>query len=525
MGIPSYYKRLIDSVPGLILKRNPGSIQWLWMDFNCLIYHCLHRADTPKYLGTVEKEQWESEFLNCVTNYCMKVVKEVAPSKGVRVCIDGVVPMAKMKQQRLRRFKSAWLTKQETSGEEKWDTNSITPGTAFMGKLRNRLEQMAAKHTQYKWNISSADEPGEGEHKILDDWATGAFKENCAIYGLDADLIVLSLLGKELFDIPNIWLFREEVNAGKMSYDAMGEEIFEWFSLQGLRDYIIREVSDPSQFIQDYCFAMSILGNDFLPSSLGLKIRDDGHSELVDILKRMHGGGEYLISEGNIHIQGLLRLFEILSQNEEYRIQKFIRKKYSMATNLGYTTNDVDIPVGDNNWPLAHVEEMILMENKTLVSDWEKRYLEQWFPGMVYDKQSIHKICKEYLFGIQWIWSYYKHDAKETCYNWFYPYSLPPLWKWLKEYIQTTGLPSFPGRIYLTSDDIRPVEQLSLVLPLESWGLIPNGKEKYLPQYAPYLFPSEFTFEHVGKRYFWECESMIPIPSILEIKQIIQSHT
>ena len=48
MGIPSYYKKLIDTVPGLVTKGHPSdNIQWLFMDFNCLIYHCLHREDTP----------------------------------------------------------------------------------------------------------------------------------------------------------------------------------------------------------------------------------------------------------------------------------------------------------------------------------------------------------------------------------------------------------------------------------------------------------------------------------------------
>jgi hypothetical protein len=36
-----------------------------------------------------------------------------------------------------------------------------------------------------------------------------------------------------------------------------------------------------------------------------------------------------------------------------------------------------------------------------------------------------------------------------------------------------------------------------------------------------WLFPTEFGFESVGKRWFWECEADIPIPSILEVKKIL----
>ena len=38
MGIPAYYKKLIRSVPGLV-SVHPHAVSWLFMDFNCLIYH------------------------------------------------------------------------------------------------------------------------------------------------------------------------------------------------------------------------------------------------------------------------------------------------------------------------------------------------------------------------------------------------------------------------------------------------------------------------------------------------------
>jgi 5'-3' exonuclease len=70
---------------------------------------------------------------------------------------------------------------------------------------------------------------------------------------------------------------------------------------------------------------------------------------------------------------------------------------------------------------------------------------------------------------------------------------------------------------------IRPVEQLALVLPLSSWSLVPAGPERKLPYVAPHLFPESFGFDSIGKRYFWECESMIPLPSIQTVKEIIKS--
>ena len=145
----------------------------------------------------------------------------------------------------------------------------------------------------------------------------------------------------------------------------------------------------------------------------------------------------------------------------------------------------------------------------------------QFLKGL-YKKEIMDLISKEYLYGIQWIWSYYLGRNNDVCFDWFYPYSLPPLWSWVRDVVDAESLPSFPNKVYVSAKDIRPVEQLALVLPLSSWHLIPSCKEKQLPLIAPHLFPTTFTFESVGKRYFWECEACIPIPTICDIKQLIQ---
>ena len=542
MGIPSYYKKLIDTVPGLVINgsnvNDTNDIQWLFMDYNCLIYHCLHREDTPAYPQYADNETWESQFLECVVKYTLKVIKKVSPKSGVFIAVDGVVPMAKMRQQRLRRFKSIWLTQHPEFSESKdsngpvWDRNSITPGTVFMKKLRKRLETMISHEGKKTWVLSSSDEPGEGEHKIIAEWRSHKYTGNFAVYGLDADLIVLTILGRELCGFENkVWLFREEVNAGKISYDATGEELFEWFSINALGDWLSAEFVDSAQkraFILNYCFAMSVLGNDFLPGSLGLKIREDGHSELLDIIRTLTHDNVVLVDPDTLQIrhEHLKTLFRVLSANEEVRIQKYIHKKQILSRNINGNNNGAEIKLGDNNWPLSHIEENVLINGKMLEQSWKETYLTHFFNGFTFNKRSVNRVCKDYLYGIQWIWAYYSGVYEDVCFNWFYAFNLPPLWVWLKDYLNEFAImPEFPEKVLVRATDIRPVEQLVLVLPLESWHLIPPCVEKKLPQLAPQFYPSTFSFESVGKRYFWECESMIPLPSILEVKEIIRSNT
>ena len=312
----------------------------------------------------------------------------------------------------------------------------------------------------------------------------------------------------------------------------MCEELFECFSINSLKDWLSSEFHTDSLkqrvFILNYCFAMSVLGNDFLPSSLGLKIREDGHSELLDIIKNLTSKNIQLIHPETLKLsfEDIKMLFTILSTTEETRIQKYIYKKHMMARNLGQNQENAQFKLGDNNWPLAHIEENVLSDGKTLVPDWKCKYLTHFFNGFSFKKRDIDRICKEYMYGIQWIWAYYTGEFDNVCFNWFYPFNLPPLWCWLKDYLtESQSLNLFPDRVLVRASDISPVEQLALVLPLESWSLIPQGPEKMLPMLAPQFYPSAFSFESTGKRFFWECESLIPLPSILEVKEIIRQYT
>jgi len=546
MGIPSYYKKLIDTIPGLVSKGHPDApISWLFMDFNCLIYHCLYRKDTPVYPGEQGKEEWEAQFLDCIQTYCLKVIKEVKPKTGVFIAIDGVVPMAKMKQQRLRRFKSVWLSQHAAESAEgpTWDKNSITPGTAFMTKLRIKLQDMIKKYGKKTWKLSSSDEPGEGEHKIMNQWREGGYDGNFAVYGLDGDLIVLSILGRESLSLSNrIWLFREEMSAGKICYDSMGEEEFEWFSIHLLRDWLCSDYKDADanatatattslqrSFILSYCFAMSVLGNDFLPSSLGLKIRENGHSELIDIVKQLVSRQRPLVSSDTLllSLDGIVSLFTMLYETEEYRITKYISKKISMSSHNRSKQEaeaEAEPEIGHQDWPMFHMEEDCLVDSrKQLIPNWQSTYLTHFFPGCQDQLPDIEHICQEYLYGIQWIWAYYTGNARDVCFNWYYSFTLPPLWQWICTYLQSHDvLPSFPNEVLLYASDIRPIQQLALVLPLESWNLLPPGPEKRLPYIAPHFFPSTFSFDTLGKRSFWECESMIPLPSMHMLQELLR---
>ena len=58
MGIPSYYRQLLQDVPELVIKQHPSdALSWLFMDYNGLIYQCLQRADVLRRTANLISRQ------------------------------------------------------------------------------------------------------------------------------------------------------------------------------------------------------------------------------------------------------------------------------------------------------------------------------------------------------------------------------------------------------------------------------------------------------------------------------------
>ena len=131
-------------------------------------------------------DDWESILFKEIERVVKEVWTTAGKPKKVLIAVDGVVPMAKIRQQRVRRFKSAWLRTNNS-----WDTNAITPGTKFMEKLGTVLKSIGSK---LNWIISDVTEKGEGEHKIMQWLRKETITGPVIVYGLDADLILLSML-------------------------------------------------------------------------------------------------------------------------------------------------------------------------------------------------------------------------------------------------------------------------------------------------------------------------------------------
>ncbi len=530
MGIPSYFRKLVDNYKGLVCRNKPGAVGWLMFDFNCLMYHVLRRPDCPAYSAD-RKAVWEAAFLDEIARYTLKVIRQVEPARGVYIAIDGVAPMAKIKQQRMRRFRGGGadappippslgenttpLTAQSVGGIggealSPWDKNALTPGTAFMAAVSTRLQKLIRDHQPagQRWLLSDTTEAGEGEQKIVAQMRAGLCTgpEGIVVYGLDADLIVLSLWTRAMYMAGRpMWLFRERIERGEMVRNAVGEEQFEWFSIGVLEDAVCegREGAQRLPYLQDYCAAMMLLGNDFLPTSMTFRLKEGGHPrllELVEKARRAASGGRLWTEEGGLDLKGWQVGLQYLTYGEEGRFKRTVEKK------LMAKGDDTD----PEDEPLRLRADAVFLDGPTgeLVGGWRQLYAQIAFGGEAGRREAV----KKYIEGLTWVVDYY--TGRPISMEWFYPWHFPPLWEDI-----ATGLrggwraPPAPGARVL-----RPVEQLAMVLPLRSWSLIPVGEPvRRLPELAPEWFPERFEVQSIGKRFAWECEPEIPIPTPAQV--------
>ena len=108
MGVPGLFLWLLKKydLENLITnKESINSIDSLLIDTNCLLHpQCFSILNEHNNLDIINLEL---KMIKKCINYIDYLITFINPKKIVYISIDGVAPFAKIKQQRMRRFKSA----------------------------------------------------------------------------------------------------------------------------------------------------------------------------------------------------------------------------------------------------------------------------------------------------------------------------------------------------------------------------------------------------------------------------------
>ena len=161
--------------------------------------------------------------------------------------------------------------------------------------------------------------------------------DNIALYGLDSDLIMLSIF--HINQCKNIYIFREapEFVKNMLPIGTVTDNNEPYFlDIELLSSSIIEDMHCCDRDIYrvyDYVFLCFLLGNDFLPHFPAMNIRTHGIDVLLDIYNQYIGKhpDAYFISDQNkIQWKYVSRFINELAKREhEYLTQEyFVRNKY-----------------------------------------------------------------------------------------------------------------------------------------------------------------------------------------------------
>jgi 5'-3' exonuclease len=529
MGIPSYFSWLVRHFEKKIITTQPPfqSIDQLYLDFNCAI-HPVSRSH-PEY--SIER------MCTNITIYLEYLINYVQPKELIYVAIDGVAPVAKIKQQRLRRYKSVKETAETNELKKQFgvaipadvkDFNMISPATEFMSILSAKITHFLSKYTGVCVIFSDSSVPAEGEHKILQHIKTQPLNKNCVIYGLDSDLIMLSLCTKK----DNISLIRENTN--EIDIELKIFPTLDYFLISELRNLLfVILVTDcpiehmekfdlvatkvPSGYdidciIKDYIFMSFLLGNDFLPPFPTLKIREHGIEKIIYAYREtLKNNDDYLCQENlSINMPFFTYLIRSLSVTEENDLsrQKEIHDRRMACIHLSEPLSFLEA-----NEQYQRVEHLSKDYIDVSRDDWQTSYYQYFFHS-----KEPKKICEDYLIGLQWNMYYYFDQCAD--WYWFYHHDATPLLGDFLKYLECSTV-----HVQFTHKcPVQPYHQLLMILPPQSAHLLPYSYRTYmLSDESPLIhyYPIKCELEYYGKQYRWEAHPRIPFIDPQELQELL----
>jgi len=521
MGIPSYFSYIIKNYPNIIRNidyfSNNKSFEHLYMDCNSIVYDAVHSIDTTNNLDV---QTFENEIIEKVILNIKEYIELIKPNSTIFIAFDGVAPFAKMEQQRTRRYRNKFMSTMDfgDSNKNNWNTSAITPGTKFMDNLSYRINY-EFKNAEKKYNVkniyvSCSDDAGEGEHKLFSHTRKCVSKnENIAIYGLDSDLIMLSLF--HLKYCKNIYVFREapEFLKSSIPIDVRGNNDEPHFlDIENLSKSISNEMNCKYSDVQrtyDYVFLCFFLGNDFLPHFPAMNIRTHGINCLIDFYRLYIGNFQdrFLISKTTGRIQWKnvsVLIHEIAKKEHELLINEyFVRNKFDKRTYTMETPKEREEAF--QNLPIIFREE-----EKYICPDepmWENRY----YKRLLHCKrngENIKRICNNYLEGLEWVFKYYSEGCPH--WRWKYNYHYPPLFADLCKYIPHFEMDFISNKSNITNSPFSKLAQLSYVMPKSNLEFLPQNICNFLINNYPELYPENYDFKWAFCRYFWEAHPILP---------------
>ena len=527
MGIPGIFSHIVKNYSRVLKKltRNTIPVNNLYLDCNSIIYDAVHNIDFTKLLI--------SDIDTIINSVCSKIdeyIFQLKPNNIVYIAFDGVAPVAKLEQQRSRRYKSLYQNNISKSifkdaKPDPWNTTAITPGTIFMKKLTENIKKKYNEPKKYNIDsfvLSTSDKYGEGEHKLFE--FIRQFPElhkdkNTVIYGLDADLIMLSINHLPISE--NIYLFRETPHFIKSINSELEPDESYIIDIPELAKIITLDMNNGLEQkvnrVYDYIFLCFFLGNDFMPHFPSVNIRTGGVDKMMNAYKATIGNTNEILTDGKkIYWNNVRKLVQYLANLEEENIkmETKVRDRREKQLLPDITPEDKfkkfeSIPQYDR------ALEKYINPFKT---NWQHRYYKCLFDVDI-DETRRKQICTNYLEGLEWTMKYYTTGCPD--WRWCYNYNYPPLFSDLLHFI-----PVFDAEFVATkiAKPVSELVQLAYVLPKQSLHLLPEKLYENLIKDHSNWYNADCDFVWAYSRYFWESHVQLPHIDIDELEKYVHEN-
>jgi len=572
MGVPGFFTWLLKNrkklgAKGLILNQLETKIKWLMLDTNCLLHPCVANVlekykeghlniDPNKDLRIqIEEFIWD-KVKSCIDD----MIEQVKP-EYLYVGIDGVAPMGKILQQRQRRYRFLYDKKIKLNTLDSIDSieqcitktiskpNGIeepiiplssielTPGTDYMERINKRMEYYMSQLDKrgIKYIYSSYHDEGEGEHKILQYIKKNlSLSDSIVIYGLDADLLFLSLgIGYDY----DLYVMREKQVFANKQVDLDEVPEYNYVEIKQLH----RLISNLEISTEDFIVLCYLIGNDFLPGLLTIDVKKGG---LDKIFRAWNNLKEKLGLQTELDEQNNVKSYLVYWANSKCKIDWNILK--GLFGELIWTEKYVwkninrDPMLNQDNLEPEELEKLIYfkeeekreqMEKFTLGLTTNTDFLSKiefsspteyysYYLGincMDIDKTIIKKMVQDYIGGIEWCIGYYLDKCPS--WTWGYNFIVAPLIRDIIGFFPSNTTIKYCPRT------LNPVEQLILAIPPQTYKYV---IEKELVnriksnKFIGYMIPEEFSIDINKEHLFWKCQVRIPMVEYNEFDREIK---
>jgi len=426
-----------------------------------------------KYVSKTSAGRLFAEFLIAINVRLGEVVGLYQPSETLIIAVDGPVPMAKMVQQRQRRYRK--VATGDPLFDLKFDSNGLTPGTDMMFRIDQSIRNWMVDNRDSLPPVviySSHMAPGEGEHKIMDYFREAKYISNPGahvIVGGDSDLVMLSLIS----NIHQIWVSREN-NAQHIRITQLRRAISDAMGTKNLNEFIVMSF---------------LVGNDFIPPIASLGDLEYYFEAVFKMYQAVKGKGPSFLTriEGGrvqIHWDNFQKLLRVYEQNEQQLLEAKAAIEVKHPSILFEYAKEEDGTLNLDTYRTLWYSRMFLPYNPTL----------DYGSGYTLKSSEIRRSAFLYLESLAWVLDYYLIGVEAVNLDFYYPFYFAPMIKDLRTVSTNTAM-DLKHRYERPPDQVfvNAIHQLLIVLPPQSRELVPKPVQHLtmpdspIGDYFPYL--------------------------------------